>query len=114
MHGLVLAWHYHPLVPAGAIMLHQILNTNQFNGKGRNAFRQFVDQIVKPSGGDLYLSVGRENRVAWKNTTIPGLVYGLAQGGKSAQRQNPRCSEAASTNRNADAGSAKPVEQGEN
>jgi AcrR family transcriptional regulator len=81
-------------VPAGAIMLHQILNGRQFNGAGRKVFRQFVAEIVDPSGGDLYLSVRRENRVArrfyerlgmrvagtvaWKNSTIPGLVYRLS------------------------------------
>jgi hypothetical protein len=80
-------------VPAGAIMLHQILNSNLFNGAGRRVFRQFVDDIVKPSG-DLYLSVRKHNMVArrfyerhgmkvagavaWKNGTIPGLVYRLA------------------------------------
>lgn len=80
-------------VPAGAIMLHQILNSGQFNGAGSKVFRQFVDEVVKPSGGDLYLSVRKENRVAcrfyerhgmigagtvaWKNRTIPGLVYRL-------------------------------------
>ena len=80
-------------VPAGAIMLHQIFNTNQFNGAGRQIFRRFVNEIVKPSGGDLYLSVRKENRVAcrfygrqgmkiegtvaWKNGTISGLVYRL-------------------------------------
>lgn len=80
-------------VPAGAIMLHQILNCNQFSGAGRRVFRKFVDEIVKPTGGDLYLSVRRENEVAcrfyerhgmtvagtvaWKNRTIPGLVYRL-------------------------------------
>jgi hypothetical protein len=82
-------------IPAGAIMLHQILNSDQFNGAGGAVFRQFVDEIVKPSGGDLYLSVREENvvacrfyerqgmevagSVAWKNGTIPGLVYRLAQ-----------------------------------
>jgi len=80
-------------VPAGAIMLHQILNSGQFNGAGRKVFRQFVKEIVKPSGGDLYLSVRKENKVAcqfyerhgmkvagtvdWKNGTVPGLVYRL-------------------------------------
>lgn len=80
-------------IPTGAIMIHQILNTNQFNGAGRKVFRQFVDEIVTPSGGDLYLSVRKENEVAcrfygrhgmkvtgtvaWKNSTIPGLVYRL-------------------------------------
>jgi hypothetical protein len=82
-------------IPAGAIMLHQILNTNQFNGAGRRIFRRFVDEIVKPSCCDLYLSVRKENSVAcrfyeghgmkvagavaWKKRTIPGLVYRLAQ-----------------------------------
>jgi hypothetical protein len=80
-------------IPAGAIMLHQIVNAKQFNGAGRKVFQQFVDEIVKPSGGDLYLSVRKENRVAcqfyerngmkvagavaWKNGTILGLIYCL-------------------------------------
>ena len=84
-------------VPAGAIMLHQILNSGQFNGAGRKVFRQFVAEIVKPSGGDLYLSVRQENsvacrfyerqgmevagNVAWKNGTIPGVVYRLVLSG---------------------------------
>jgi ribosomal protein S18 acetylase RimI-like enzyme len=78
-------------VPAGAIMLHQILNSDQFNGAGRRVFAQFIAEVVKPSGGDLYLSVRKENTVAcqfyerhgmqiegtvaWKNRKIPGLVY---------------------------------------
>jgi hypothetical protein len=85
-------------VPAGAIMLHQILNSQQFSGKGGEVFEGFVREIVKPSGGDLYLSVRRENVVArrfyvrhgmkvagtvvWKNETIPGLVYCLVQAGQ--------------------------------
>lgn len=80
-------------VPAGAIMLHQILNSDQFNGAGRRVFRQFVDEIVRLSGGDLYLTVRKDNitacdfyerhgmqvagTVAWKNRTIAGLVYRL-------------------------------------
>jgi len=80
-------------MPAGAIMLHQILNSDQFNGAGRRVFRNFVNEIVKRSGGDLYLTVRRENRVAcrfyerqgmrvagtvaWKQGTIPGRVYRL-------------------------------------
>lgn len=87
-------WVGEVLVPAGAIMLHQILNSDQFNGAGRRVFRRFVDEIVKPSGGDLYLSVRRGNTVAcqfyerqgmevagtvaWKRRTIPGQVYKLA------------------------------------
>ena len=82
-------------IPAGSITLHQILNTNQFNGAGSRVFRQFVDEVMKPSGGDLYLSVRQANvvacrfyerqgmkvagNVAWKNGTIPGHVYLLAQ-----------------------------------
>jgi hypothetical protein len=82
-------------IPAGAIMLHQILNSDQFNGAGCRVFLEFVKKIVKPSGGELYLSVRTENTVAcrfyerqsmnvtgivaWKNGTIPGLVYRLAQ-----------------------------------
>lgn len=56
-------------VPAGAIMLHQILNTRQFNGAGASVFQQFVDGIVKPSGGDLYLSVRQENGVTCRFTS---------------------------------------------
>ena len=81
-------------VPAGSIMLHQILNTDQSSGAGSRVFRQFVDEMVKASGGDLYLSVRRENtvacqfyerngmkiagNVAWKKGTIPGHVYRLS------------------------------------
>jgi len=74
-------------------MIHQIINSDQFNGAGRRVFRQFVDEVVEPSGGDLYLSVRKENAVAcrfyerhgmkvagavaWKKKTVPGLVYRL-------------------------------------
>lgn len=80
-------------IPAGAIMLHQIVNSSQFNRAGGRVFEQFVAEIVEPSGGDLYLSVRKENvvacrfyerqgmevvgTVAWKNRTIPGQVYRL-------------------------------------
>jgi len=80
-------------IPSGAIMLHQILNTHQFNGAGRIVLLQFVAEIVKPSGGDLYLSVRKENMVAcrfyerhgmnvagtvaWSGGTISGVVYTL-------------------------------------
>ncbi|HEY6386261.1 MAG TPA: hypothetical protein VIX91_11325, partial [Candidatus Acidoferrum sp.] len=62
-------------------------------GAGRRVLRKFVDEIVKPSGGDLYLSVRKENRVAcrfykrqglkvagniaWSGGLIPGRVYRL-------------------------------------
>lgn len=83
-------------IPAGSIMLHQILNSQQFSGKGSEVFDQFVSEVVGPSGGDLYLSVRKENtvacafyeghgmhvvgRVAWSGGSLPGLVYGLAVG----------------------------------
>lgn len=78
-------------VPRGAVMLHQILNSNQFNGAGGRVFEKFCAEVVRPSGGDLYLTVRRENTtarafyqrhgmsevgtVAWASGTIPGLVY---------------------------------------
>ncbi|MGA7633054.1 MAG: hypothetical protein WCB11_20005 [Terriglobales bacterium] len=59
----------------------------------RRADKQFIAQVAKPSGDDLYLSVRSENTVAcrfnqrhgmkvlgavaWKKRTIPGLVYRL-------------------------------------
>jgi hypothetical protein len=51
-------------VPAGAIMLHQIVNSSQFNGAGRRVFKQFVADIVESSSSDLYLTVRKENAVA--------------------------------------------------
>jgi hypothetical protein len=81
-------------IPAGSIMLHQILNSRQFSGKGGDVFERFVEEIVKPSGGDLYLSVRWENAVAcsfyerhgmkvvgkvsWSGRTLPGRVYKMA------------------------------------
>lgn len=81
-------------IPRGSIMLHQILNSKQFSGKGGEVFERFVAEIVKPSGGDVYLSVRKENtvarsfyerhgmkivgNVAWSGTTLPGLVYRMA------------------------------------
>jgi hypothetical protein len=78
-------------IPAKSIMLHQIINGNQFSGAGGRVFERFFDEIVVPSGGDLYLTVRAENtvacafyarhgmriagKVAWSGGTIPGLVY---------------------------------------
>ena len=78
-------------IPAGSVMLHQILNSRQFSGAGGRVFEQFVREIVKPLGEDLYLSVRKENAVAcsfytrhgmsvvgkvsWSRGTLPGLVY---------------------------------------
>ena len=80
-------------IPRGSIMLHQILNSDQFSGKGGKVFEQFVREIVEPSGGELYLSVRKENavacsfyerhgmsvvgKVAWSGGTLPGLIYRL-------------------------------------
>jgi hypothetical protein len=58
-------------IPAGSIMLHQILNTQQFSGAGGRVFERFVGEIVKPSGGDLYLSVRKENAMACLRRTYP-------------------------------------------
>jgi hypothetical protein len=78
-------------IPRGSIVLHQILNSRQFSGKGGDVFERFVEEIVRPSGGDLYLSVRKENavarafyehhgmkivgKVAWSGGTLPGFVY---------------------------------------
>jgi hypothetical protein len=51
-------------IPAGSIMLHQILNGSQFNGAAGRMFDRFFDEDVTPSGGDLYLSVRKSNKVA--------------------------------------------------
>lgn len=92
-------------IPAGSIMLHQILNTQQFSGAGGRVFERFVGEIVKPPGGDLYLSVRKENAVAcsfyerhgmsvagrvfWSGGTLPGLVYRLALA-QCGERRNSR------------------------
>ena len=72
-------------------MLHQIVNSKQFSGAAGRVFERFCAEVVAPSGGDLYLTVRRENKtacafyvrhgmkavgtVAWAGGTIPGLVY---------------------------------------
>lgn len=78
-------------IPAKSIMLHQIINGGQFNGAGGKIFDRFFEEIVVPSGGDLYLSVRAENKtacafyerhgmevvgkVAWSGGKLPGLIY---------------------------------------
>jgi len=80
-------------IPAGSIMLHQIVNGKQFSGAGGRVFDQFVAEIVTPSGGNLYLSVRKANAVAcsfyerhgmsvvgkvdWAKGTLPGVIYKL-------------------------------------
>ncbi len=72
-------------------MLHQIVNSKQFSGAAGRVFEKFCDEVVAPSGGDLYLTVRRENKtacafyerhgmrvvgtVAWANGSIPGHIY---------------------------------------
>lgn len=81
-------------IPRGSVVIHQIVNGRQFSGAGSRVFKQFVEEIVQPSGGDLYLSVRKQNKiacrfyerkgmriagaVAWAGGTIPGLVYKLS------------------------------------
>jgi hypothetical protein len=81
-------------VPRGAVVLHQIVNSKQFSGSAGRIFEKFCAEVVAPSGGDLYLTVRRENktacafyerhgmkvvvvgrRVAWAGGAIPGLVF---------------------------------------
>jgi hypothetical protein len=88
-------------IPAGAIMLHQIVNGKQFSGAGGRVFEQFVREVVEPLHGDLYLSVRKANAVAcsfyerhgmsvagkvnWTKDgvkgALPGLIYRLTQRG---------------------------------
>ena len=86
-------------IPAGAIMLHQILNANQFNGSAGRLFNQFFERVVGSNGGDLYLTVRKENKVAcrfyrrhgmriagkvaWAGGTIPGVIYRKARAWRS-------------------------------
>jgi hypothetical protein len=78
-------------IPAKSVMLHQIVNSQQGSGAGSRVFDRFFDEIVVPSGGDLYLSVRSGNevacrfyerhgmkvagKVAWSGGTISGLIY---------------------------------------
>ena len=65
-------------IAAGAIMLHQILDSRQFSEASGRVFEQLVEEIVKPSGGDLYLSVRKENAVACAFYRRHGVVLGAA------------------------------------
>jgi hypothetical protein len=53
-------------IPCGSFVLHQILNTAQHNGAGHEVFERFCTEIISPAGGNLFLSVRSENRVAQK------------------------------------------------
>ena len=79
------------LVPKGSIYIHQILNDNQFNGCGTKIFNKFFEEVVIPSGGNLFLTLREHNIIAckffekngmknvskilWKKGTIEGIVY---------------------------------------
>jgi hypothetical protein len=79
------------LIPKGSIMLHQILNSGQFNGAAGTVFEQFCNEVVNPSDGDLYLAVRENNTVArgfyerhgmilvgtvvWDGGKMPGCIY---------------------------------------
>jgi len=76
----------------------QILNSKQFNGAGRKVLRQFVAEIVEPSGGDLYLSARKENRVACRFYERQGMKVAapwLGSGRHSPQNTNERVSASA-------------------
>ena len=78
-------------IPAKSVMLHEIVNRNQFSGAGGRVLDRFFDKVVVPSGGDLYLTVRAENvvacefferhgmrivgKVAWSGGTIRGFIY---------------------------------------
>jgi len=54
--GVVIVWQKYKKrtrvgdvqIPAGSVMLHQILNSRQFSGKGGKVFERFVEEIVRP------------------------------------------------------------------
>jgi hypothetical protein len=61
-------------IPSGSVMLHQILNTEQYSGAGREIFQRFCDEIVYPLGGVLYLSVRADNQTACKFYERNGMI----------------------------------------
>ena len=79
------------LIPKGSIMITEILNSSQFNGRGSEIFLKFFKEIVDKSGNNLYLTVRKDNitackfyeknkmkqigNVYWKNGTISGIIY---------------------------------------
>lgn len=78
-------------IPSGAVVVHQLINRTPFNGCGRRVFTRFFDEIVVPSGSDLFLTVRASNsvarafyrrhgmkewgKVAWAGGSIPGIIY---------------------------------------
>jgi hypothetical protein len=83
-------------IPKGAVMLHQILNSEQFNGNASRVFEEFYSEYCV--GSDLFLAVRESNAIAWRfyerhkmkvvgtviwdNGKMPGVVY---------RRQGKRC-----------------------
>ena len=47
-------------VPVGAVMLHQIVNSNQFNGSAARVFERSCGEAVWPAGGQLSLGGSRD------------------------------------------------------
>jgi RimJ/RimL family protein N-acetyltransferase len=84
-------WVGDVLIPAGATMLHQIVNSEQGNGTASTVFNHFCDEVFDNAKGDLYLTVRRDNELAckfyekmgmrvagkikWSKGKIPGVVY---------------------------------------
>ena len=72
-------------------MLHEILSTGKVHGAAQSVFGQFCEEVVRPTGGDLYLTVRKDNVVAcdfyerngmrvagtisWSGGKLPGVVY---------------------------------------
>ncbi len=79
------------LVPKGAIMLHQIVNGQQYSGAGSRVFEEFFRDTAVATRSDLYLCVRKDNEVAcafyrrrkmtivgtvdWSAGALPGLVF---------------------------------------
>lgn len=76
--------------PAGAVVIHQFLNSQRFNGAGGRVFREFAEEMMPC---DILLSVRADNKVAcdfykrhgmvvigrgtWASGSILGLIYWL-------------------------------------
>ena len=75
---------------AGDVIIHQILNSNQFNGAAGKVFDQFMEEM---KGSMVYLAVRHDNKVArsfyerhgmsdagkasWADGSILGRIYSL-------------------------------------
>ena len=79
--------------PESAVVIHQLLNSQQFNGAAGRVFDQFVKEMSSKGVHEFILSVRADNAVAcafyerhgmqvvgrgtWANGTIRGLIYSL-------------------------------------